>query len=152
MPSRETHQTLTRTMVVPGGKVESRLTNSELPPVNRPTRGIDYLRRPDVNAQAVPLILDTEGECDVAERVEIAAKYDGYLDRQLAEAERLRRLEDHSLPADMDYAIGSRPSRRSTPEALGAASHNGRSGIQDLWGHAGLTSGFFSFRSGVAPR
>ena len=40
---------------------------------------------------------------DVADRVEIAAKYDGYLDRQLAEADRLRKLEDHSLPADLDY-------------------------------------------------
>jgi tRNA uridine 5-carboxymethylaminomethyl modification enzyme len=100
----EAQQALARTIVVPGGKVEQRLSASDLPSVNRPTRGIDYLKRPDVSARAVCLMLDASHPDDVVERVEIAAKYDGYLDRQLAEADRLRKLEDHGLPADLDYA------------------------------------------------
>jgi tRNA uridine 5-carboxymethylaminomethyl modification enzyme len=90
-------------MVVPGGSIEGRLTCSGLPTVSRPTRAIDYLKRPDVTSAAVSCVLDETSPIDVAERVEIAAKYDGYLDRQLAEAERLRKLEDHRLPADLDY-------------------------------------------------
>jgi len=44
----------------------------------------------------------------VREQVEIDAGYAGYLDRQTAEAEALRREEVLTLPADLDYAaIGS---------------------------------------------
>jgi tRNA uridine 5-carboxymethylaminomethyl modification enzyme len=99
----ETQRALARTNILPGGAVERRLTGAELPTVNRPTRGIDYLKRPDVDGRAVSLMLDAEPSADIVERVEIAAKYDGYLERQRAEAERLRQLEDHGLPADLDY-------------------------------------------------
>ena len=40
---------------------------------------------------------------DISARVEIEAKYAGYIGRQEAEALRLRGLEHHSLPADLDY-------------------------------------------------
>jgi len=41
---------------------------------------------------------------EVREQVEIDAAYAGYLDRQTADAEALRREEQLSLPADLDYA------------------------------------------------
>ena len=46
-----------------------------------------------------------EGVADpiVAEQVEIAAKYSGYIDRQKDEILRQRTLEDLRLPADLDY-------------------------------------------------
>lgn len=40
----------------------------------------------------------------VAEQVEIGLRYRGYLRRQQNEIDRLRRLEDRSLPVDLDYA------------------------------------------------
>lgn len=91
--------------VVPGGAVDARLASAGLPTVNRPTRGADYLRRPDAPVAAVATLLDEAVPEDVAERLDIAAKYEGYLDRQQAEAERLRSLEDHQLPASLDYAV-----------------------------------------------
>ena len=39
----------------------------------------------------------------VAEQVEIAAKYAGYLERQNEEIERQRRNEDTAIPDDFDY-------------------------------------------------
>ncbi|MEG2420756.1 MAG: tRNA uridine-5-carboxymethylaminomethyl(34) synthesis enzyme MnmG, partial [Oscillospiraceae bacterium] len=39
----------------------------------------------------------------VREQVEIAVKYEGYIQRQLRQVEELRRLEGHSLPPDLDY-------------------------------------------------
>ena len=39
----------------------------------------------------------------VRTQVEIRLKYDGYIRRQLRQVEDFRRLEDKSLPADMDY-------------------------------------------------
>jgi tRNA uridine 5-carboxymethylaminomethyl modification enzyme len=45
---------------------------------------------------------------DVREQIEIEAAYAGYLDRQRADAESLRKDEDLRLPADLDYAdVGS---------------------------------------------
>ncbi len=39
----------------------------------------------------------------VREAVEIAVKYQGYIDRQLRQVEEQRRMEDRPLPPDMDY-------------------------------------------------
>ena len=37
------------------------------------------------------------------ESVETAVKYEGYIKKQLEEAERQKKLEDMRLPADVDY-------------------------------------------------
>lgn len=39
----------------------------------------------------------------MAEQVEITIKYGGYIERQQAEIERFRRMEEHLLPEDLDY-------------------------------------------------
>lgn len=66
----------------------------------------ELLRRPDVSYQAV-LSLDGlnlgEIEPAVREQVEIAAKYQGYIDRQVEEVARSRGQEDTKLPDDLDY-------------------------------------------------
>jgi tRNA uridine 5-carboxymethylaminomethyl modification enzyme len=40
----------------------------------------------------------------VVEQVVLEAKYSGYIDRQAAEVERFRRMEDRRIPAQFDYA------------------------------------------------
>ena len=40
---------------------------------------------------------------DVTEAVEIAVKYQGYIDRQLRQVEEQRKMEDRPLPPDLDY-------------------------------------------------
>jgi tRNA uridine 5-carboxymethylaminomethyl modification enzyme len=66
---------------------------------------------------------------DVAEQIEIDAAYAGYLDRQAADAEALRRDEDLRLPAGLDYgAVGGLSAEareklaRVRPLTLGQAS------------------------------
>jgi tRNA uridine 5-carboxymethylaminomethyl modification enzyme len=66
----------------------------------------ELLRRPEVSYEAV-LSLDGLGlgevEPAVREQVEIAAKYQGYIDRQIEEVARSRGQENTLLPADLDY-------------------------------------------------
>jgi len=66
----------------------------------------ELLRRPDVSYEAV-LSLDVSGlgevEPAVREQVEIAAKYQGYIDRQVEEVARSRGQENTALPKDLDY-------------------------------------------------
>lgn len=70
----------------------------------------ELLRRPDVSYKALlslPLAFDADatGEIDeqVRQQVEIAAKYQGYIDRQTEEIERSRGSEEIKLPVTMDY-------------------------------------------------
>lgn len=66
----------------------------------------ELLRRPEVSYEQV-LSLGEAGlgvvEPAVREQVEIAAKYQGYIDRQVEEVSRSRGQENTKLPADLDY-------------------------------------------------
>jgi tRNA uridine 5-carboxymethylaminomethyl modification enzyme len=65
----------------------------------------DLLRRPGVTYEALhPWLPDAQDvPSDVAEQVEISAKYAGYIDRQKAEVERTRAQDDLPIPASVDY-------------------------------------------------
>jgi tRNA uridine 5-carboxymethylaminomethyl modification enzyme len=66
----------------------------------------DLLRRPNVSYEALmSLVVAGVGVTDhaVAEQVEIAAKYQGYIDRQQIEVEHNRAQEEVRLPNDIDY-------------------------------------------------
>jgi tRNA uridine 5-carboxymethylaminomethyl modification enzyme len=90
----------------------------------------DLLKRPGlVYADVAGLKGEPVGDAQVAEQVEIQAKYDGYIARQLEEIEQLRRYENTLLPNDLDYdAIGGLSNevkqklRTVQPETLGVAS------------------------------
>lgn len=64
------------------------------------------LRRPEVSYADVAELGGgaVDAPSDVTEQVEIQIKYSGYIDRQLAEIERQKRLEDKPLAADIEYA------------------------------------------------
>jgi tRNA uridine 5-carboxymethylaminomethyl modification enzyme len=66
----------------------------------------DLLRRPNVSYAALmtlPMAGSGVEDQAVAEQVEIAAKYQGYIDRQQDEVERSRAQDDVKLPMDIDY-------------------------------------------------
>ncbi|AOF80711.1 tRNA uridine 5-carboxymethylaminomethyl modification enzyme GidA [Methyloversatilis sp. RAC08] len=92
----------------------------------------DLLRRPDVSYAALmtlPGAPEPITDVDAIEQLDILAKYQGYIDRQQDEVERLRATEDMRLPDDMDYAAVTGLSRevrqklvQHRPETLGQAS------------------------------
>ncbi len=68
-------------------------------------RLVDLLRRPENTYESLAAVDPRRPELPkaVAESVEIAVKYQGYIDRQLRQVEEMRRLENRPLPADLDY-------------------------------------------------
>src|SRR5262245_24955136 len=75
-------------------------------PLERDHSLADLLRRPEVtyaSLMTLPGAGASVADAVVAEQVEIAAKYAGYIDRQHEQIERQRALEDLRLPADLDY-------------------------------------------------
>jgi len=75
--------------------------------VSRETSALDLIKRPELGYAAlmrVPALGPGVDDAQVAEQVEIAVKYAGYLDRQRDEIARQQRHEDTAIPADFDYA------------------------------------------------
>src|SRR5690349_12520750 len=76
-------------------------------PLEREHSLFDLLRRPGVTYPALEPWLagdHVDIPADVAEQVEICAKYAGYIERQKSEVERQLSQERVAIPADMDYA------------------------------------------------
>jgi len=75
-------------------------------PLSREQRASELLRRPEIDYRSLMAI---EGigpgvtATDVAEQVEIQAKYAGYLERQQAEIERQQHYREQPLPVNFDY-------------------------------------------------
>ncbi len=75
--------------------------------LSRETHALDLLRRPEIDYTAlmtVPTLGPGVDAADVAEQVEIDAKYSGYLVRQREEIARQQRHEHTEIAADFDYA------------------------------------------------
>ena len=92
----------------------------------------DLLRRPDVSYASLMTLPGAPEPIDHAQAIEqldILAKYQGYIDRQQNEVDKLRATEDTRLPDDIDYAAVGGLSREvqqkltlHRPETLGQAS------------------------------
>ncbi|MDP2546939.1 tRNA uridine-5-carboxymethylaminomethyl(34) synthesis enzyme MnmG [Oceanobacter sp. 4_MG-2023] len=91
----------------------------------------ELLKRPALTYSMIARLKGEPSSEDprVAEQVEIQAKYDGYIARQLEDIEQLRRYENTLLPDDLNYdAIGGLSNEvkqklfELKPETLGAAS------------------------------
>jgi tRNA uridine 5-carboxymethylaminomethyl modification enzyme len=51
-----------------------------------------------------PALREWDARPHVVEQVVLEAKYSGYIDRQAAEVERFRRMENRGIPPHFDYA------------------------------------------------
>lgn len=65
----------------------------------------DLLKRPEVHYEHIASIIPPEEEVteDVAEQIEIQIKYHGYIQKQLQQVEKMKRLENKRIPVDIDY-------------------------------------------------
>lgn len=97
---------LKKTFVQPANVPTDKMVEMFGKPLEHEYSLFELLRRPEVSYEAV-LTLGELGLGEVApavrEQVEIAAKYQGYIDRQTDEVERSRGQENTKLPADLDY-------------------------------------------------
>jgi tRNA uridine 5-carboxymethylaminomethyl modification enzyme len=100
-------------------------------PISRETHALDLLRRPELDYAQLMRVSGLGPAVDdarVAEQVEIAAKYSGYLERQNEEIARQRRNEDTAIPSAFDYAAVRGLSaevmqklKKSQPQTIGQA-------------------------------
>jgi tRNA uridine 5-carboxymethylaminomethyl modification enzyme len=103
--SRE-QERLKKTFVQPANITPEKMTALFGKPLEHEYSLFELLRRPEVSyADVLSLSENGLGEVEpaVREQVEIAAKYQGYIDRQTDEVERSRGQENTALPSDLDY-------------------------------------------------
>ncbi|WP_027148641.1 tRNA uridine-5-carboxymethylaminomethyl(34) synthesis enzyme MnmG [Methylobacter tundripaludum] len=100
-------------------------------PLMREANLMDLLRRPEVDVKQLLSFMDSAEDMDpqVAEQVEIQAKYAGYIDRQQTEIDKALRYDHLRLPEVIDYngipGLSNEVSeklKKQRPETLGQAS------------------------------
>ncbi|MDA8218758.1 MAG: tRNA uridine-5-carboxymethylaminomethyl(34) synthesis enzyme MnmG [Dehalococcoidales bacterium] len=90
--------------VVPTPELNGHVVKAGFEPLAMPLRALDLLRRPAVTYEAIAEQLGPLPP-EVAEQVEIEAKYEGYIRKQTVDLDRRRRLERLRLADDVDYAV-----------------------------------------------
>ena len=96
---------VTHTNIPPSASVNAFLTSHGSAPLTTGVKLADLLRRPELD-YALCAAVDPERPAlprNVAEQVYIQIKYEGYIQKQLAQVARFAQLENKRLPDDLDY-------------------------------------------------
>ena len=92
-------------MLPPSEELNQILVSHETSPVTTGVRLSELLKRPQLSYQALKPVDRVRPDYpeSVFENVEIELKYEGYIARQKADIEEMRRVERKKLPVDVDY-------------------------------------------------
>lgn len=94
-----------KTTIAPSEEVNALLSSLGSAELKTGIKLAELLRRPEITYRAIEKI-DT-GRPELPEGVkvtaEISIKYEGYIKRELSEVEKQRKLEDKTIPSDIDY-------------------------------------------------
>ncbi len=95
---------LRTTFVQPGSESVKQLDGKLKNSLTREYSLVELLRRPElVYSDVANLAGEAETNPQVTEQIEIQTKYQGYIDRQTDEIDRLRRYENTRIPETMDF-------------------------------------------------
>lgn len=99
------YKRLEKTVISPSERLNEILVSRETSPISTGIRLIELMKRPQLGYDCLAEIDSTRPNLDknIFEQVEIEVKYEGYIRRQAAQIEQMRRLEKKSLPKDTDY-------------------------------------------------
>ncbi|MFQ5881001.1 MAG: tRNA uridine-5-carboxymethylaminomethyl(34) synthesis enzyme MnmG [Candidatus Methylomirabilales bacterium] len=89
----------------PTRAVNAALSRLGTTPITEATPMVQILKRPEVGYLDLLRMDGAMDRCDpeVARQVELQVKYQGYIDRQLQEVDKFKRLEARQIPGDIDY-------------------------------------------------
>lgn len=102
---KEEYKRIKSTVFAPTDELNNILVSRETSPVETGVRMIDLLKRPQINYECLSSIDVDRPNIDrnIFEQVEIEIKYEGYINKQLEQVEKMRKLEKKKLPENVDY-------------------------------------------------
>ncbi len=93
-------------VIPPSDGINEILVKAGSTAISTGARASELLKRPEVGYKELEEV-DKERPvlpADVCEQVEISIKYEGYINRQMSQAEQFSKLENKALPKDIDYS------------------------------------------------
>ena len=123
-------QKLEETRIKPSPGINSLISSRNGSELKETVTAARLLRRPEISVADLKAFgFDEEVENDLAFKLEVELKYEGYIERQRREAARFQKLEKTLIPDDIDYPVIAGLSRELTerlselrPKSLGQAS------------------------------
>ena len=96
---------LAKQTIKPTKEVNELLVECGSSPISNGIKEMELLKRSEIKYENLKKIDSNMPniEDDVAEEVEIKAKYEGYIKLQMVQVEKMQKLENKLLPEDMDY-------------------------------------------------
>lgn len=97
---------LKTTRVRPEEEIQQVLAEAGTVVLNNAVDLLSLLRRPEITMEHIERISPPPEALreDVKEQVEIEVKYAGYIEKQLQQVDRLKKMEQKRIPEDIDYA------------------------------------------------
>ncbi|GIQ70039.1 tRNA uridine-5-carboxymethylaminomethyl(34) synthesis enzyme MnmG [Xylanibacillus composti] len=89
----------------PDEEVQQLLAEAGTAPLQNSVDAVTLLRRPEITYEQLDALCPPEESVsdEVKEQVEIQVKYSGYIEKQLLQVERLKKMEKKRIPEDIDY-------------------------------------------------
>lgn len=96
---------LKKTSISPSEELNEILVSRETTPLTTGIREYALLKRPQVDYSLIARFDSEAPELDpnIIEQIEVEIKYEGYIEKQLKQVEKVRKLEEKNLPLDFDY-------------------------------------------------
>jgi len=96
-------QLLKDTKVTPTKENNEYLSSLSSAPIFDGVSLLNLLKRPEIKIVDLKYFIDLPYSEDILEQVEITVKYEGYINKELKEANRMMSLENILIPSDIDY-------------------------------------------------
>lgn len=91
--------------IKPSPELKEMLTEAGAGELNEPVSAVHLLKRPQVTYQDIVRFSPSDIEIpeEVAEQVELQTKYEGYIEKQMQQVDRMKRMNNKKIPEDLDY-------------------------------------------------
>lgn len=98
-------QRLAKVTIKPSAELDQLLMDAGGTGLKEPIKALDLLKRPEVSYGLINQLAPSEQDLpnDVQEQVEIQIKYQGYIDKAKQQVERMQKMENKSIPQNIDY-------------------------------------------------
>ena len=102
---KEELKRITKLVIPPSDEVNDIIVSRETSALVSGIKLIDLLKRPQITYECLKPVDSTRPVLEEAlfEQIEVEVKYEGYIKKQVAQIEAMRRLEKRALPKDIDY-------------------------------------------------
>ena len=100
---KELQQLLKSNKITPTNQTLAYLEEIKTPLIKDGISLYDFLKRPEITIEHIKNFIDIPYSEDIIDQVIIQNKYEGYINKEIKEANKMIALEEKKIPSDIDY-------------------------------------------------